>query len=112
MKNNKIKDDKVKDDKMSRKWKLVLLILLISTIGTFMPPVMSQWIFKDSTSLVILTGNNFITLIGLVVSAYFGFNVWQKKVIENWDKKNRDKNDNTKKKLTGDSGVKNEEGEA
>jgi len=98
----------MKNNRISRKWKLVLLIILISTIGTFIPPVLSQWIFKDNTTLVILTGGNFVTLISLVVSAYFGFNVWQKKVTDDPEKIEP----KPKKELSGDSGVKNEEGEA
>ena len=96
----------MKSNRVSRKWKLVLLIILISVIGTFIPPILSQWVFKDNTTLVILTGGNFVTLISLVVSAYFGFNVWQKKVTEDPEKVSGPQ------KLTGDSGVKNEEGEA
>lgn len=66
----------------SRKWKLVLLILLIATVGTFVPPLLSAWVFGASAPLFILTGGNFVTLITLLVSAYFGANVWQKHVLK------------------------------
>jgi hypothetical protein len=66
----------------SRKWKLVLLILLIATIGTFVPPLLSAWVFKASSALFILTGGHFVTLVTLIVSAYFGANVWQKHVLK------------------------------
>lgn len=65
----------------SRKWKLILLIIIIATIGTFIPPMLSIWIFKSSTPLVILSGSNFITLSSLVISAYFGSNILQKKFL-------------------------------
>lgn len=71
------------DKKNSRKWKLVLLILLVATVGTFIPPVVSAWIFKNPDPLYILTGANFVTLITLIVSAYFGANVLQKHVLKN-----------------------------
>lgn len=66
----------------SRKWKLVLLILLVATIGTFIPPLLSAWVFSASSPLFILTGGNFVTLVTLIVSAYFGANVWQKHVLK------------------------------
>jgi predicted negative regulator of RcsB-dependent stress response len=33
-------------------------------------------------SFVILNGNHFVTIITLIVSAYFGANVWQKHVLK------------------------------
>lgn len=67
----------------SRKWKLVLLILLIATIGTFIPPILSVWFLKMSSPLVILTGGHFVTLTTLVISAYLGANVTQKHLLKN-----------------------------
>jgi len=64
----------------SRKWRLTLLILLITTIGTFVPPIISTWFLKYSQPLEVLSGGHFVTLVTLIVSAYFGMNVWQKKI--------------------------------
>lgn len=66
----------------SRKWRLVLLILLAIIIGTFAPPLISAWVFK-AEPLIILTGGHFVTLVTLIVSAYFGANVIQKKLLAN-----------------------------
>jgi O-antigen/teichoic acid export membrane protein len=66
----------------SRKWRLVLFILLIATLGTFIPPLLSAWLFKAAAPLFILTGGHFVTLVTLIVSAYFGANVWQKHVLK------------------------------
>lgn len=66
----------------SRKWRLVIYILVISIIGTFAPPLLSLWLFKAASPLFILTGGEFVTLVTLIVSAYFGANVWQKHVLK------------------------------
>lgn len=76
--------------KKSRKWFLVLLITIISTVGTFIPPILSKWVFKENEGLIILSGSHFVTLISLVVSAYFGFNVWQKRIVNEPTKNNED----------------------
>lgn len=79
-------DDKTK----SRKWRLVLMVLVISTLGAFIPPILSAWVFRDENVLVILSGTQLVSLISIIVSAYFGFNVWQKSIFkeEGNDKKN------------------------
>ena len=64
----------------SRKWRLVLLVTILTFLGTFVPTLLSAWVFESSNPLVILNGGHFVTLITLVVSAYFGANIWQKKV--------------------------------
>lgn len=107
-------DDKTK----SRKWKLVLLVLIIATIGTFIPPMVSAWLFKAPAILEILTGGHFVTLITLVVSAYYGANVWQKNVLkeqiseENKDPKKPPTVTTTTEKVIETKIKKNEEGEA
>jgi hypothetical protein len=70
----------------SRKWRLTLLVILLTTIGTFFPTILSAWVFNADKPLVILNGGHFITIITLVVSAYFGANVFQKKVISEKEK--------------------------
>lgn len=64
----------------SRKWRLVLLVILLAVLGTFAPTLLSAWVFNSTSPIVILNGGHFVTLITLVVSAYFGANVWQKQV--------------------------------
>ena len=63
----------------SRKWFLTLLITTIATIGTFLPPVISTWIFGDAKPLIILTGTEWVSVISMVAAAYIGGNVWQKR---------------------------------
>jgi len=69
----------------SRKWRLVLLIILISTVGVFVPPIVSSWIFQSIKPLVIITGTEYVSLITLVVSGYFGINIWQKHLAGRYD---------------------------
>lgn len=65
---------------LSRKWKLVLLVVILATVGTFVPPLISAWIFGAAAPLTILSGAEYVSLLTLVVSAYFGANVFQKHV--------------------------------
>lgn len=72
------------DDKnKSRKWKLVKYIFFISSLAAFIPPIFSKWVFQDSQILILLPATSFVTLISIVVSAFFGFNVLQKNVYKN-----------------------------
>lgn len=85
----------------SRKWRLVLYVLAIATLGVFLPPILSN-VFGASSTLVILTGGHFVTLVTLIVSAYFGANVLQKKFVADSNGKS-----NTKSEIKA-----NENGEA
>lgn len=65
---------------MSRKWALALLVVILATVGTFIPPLVSAWIFKAAKPLIILTGTEWVSVITMVTAAYIGGNVWQKHV--------------------------------
>ena len=62
----------------SRKWRLTLLVVIISTLGVFIPPIVSSWIF-GTTPLIIISGTEYVSVLTLIVSAYFGANVIQKR---------------------------------
>lgn len=64
---------------MSRKWFLTLLIVALATIGTFIPPMISAWVFGEPKPLVILSGAEWVSVIAMVAAAYIGGNVWQKR---------------------------------
>jgi hypothetical protein len=64
----------------SRKWFLTLLIVAITSIGVFLPPVLSVWVFKMAAPLIILSGTEYVSILTLIVSAYYGANVWQKHI--------------------------------
>lgn len=64
----------------SRKWRLVLLVLGIAALALLIPPILSIWVFSATEALVILGGTEFVSLATLVVTAYFGANVWQKRI--------------------------------
>ena len=64
----------------SRKWFLVIMVFFISTLAAFVPPLVSVWIFGASTPLVILSGVEYVSIISIAISAYFGANVFQKNV--------------------------------
>lgn len=61
----------------SRKWNLILLIFWIATLLVLAPPLLSVWLFGAKAPLIIISGTEFVSLITLVVSAYFGANVVQ-----------------------------------
>lgn len=67
----------------SRKWQLVMLVIVLATLGAFAPPLLSMWVFKAGKVLYLLTGTEWVSVITLVVSVYFGINVWQKKIEQN-----------------------------
>ena len=64
----------------SRKWRLVLIVILLSTLGVLIPPLISSWVFQSVRPLIIISGSEYVSLVTLVVSAYFGVNVWQKHI--------------------------------
>ena len=64
----------------NRKWRLILFVVIIATIGLFAPPLLSVWLFKAVVPLVLISGTEYVSLITLVVSAYFGANVWARQV--------------------------------
>lgn len=64
----------------SRKWKLILLIVCLATVFSFLPPLISVWLFDAKTPLIILSGTEWVSVVTLSISAYFGANVWEKHV--------------------------------
>lgn len=64
----------------SRKWFLVLLLVGIVTIGTFLPPMISAWVFGEPKPLVIISGTEWVSAISIIVGAYITGNVFQKHV--------------------------------
>lgn len=71
--------EEIKTD--SRKYKLTMLILLISTLICAVPPVISALVMKVNT-LIILSGSEWVSLISIILGFYFGVNVWQKKIFK------------------------------
>jgi peroxiredoxin len=64
----------------SRKWKLILLVVLVATVAAFLPPLVSAWLLGAEKPLVILSGTEWVSIVTISVGAYFGANVWQKHV--------------------------------
>jgi len=64
----------------SRKWQLVVVVLAIATLGLFVPPVLSLFVFKMPQAFFIITGTEWVSVVTLIVAAYFGANIWQKHV--------------------------------
>lgn len=64
---------KFKEKMQSRKYQLVILIIVLATLGAFIPPVLSLFI----TPFAILSGAEWVTVISLVISAYIAGNVFQ-----------------------------------
>lgn len=69
--------------KTSRKLVLLYIVIILATIGTFVPPIIS-WIMalagKNVPPFQILGSTEWVSMISLVVSTYFGSNVWEKQV--------------------------------
>ena len=63
----------------SRKWFLILLIIGLSTVGAFLPPMVSAWVFGEPKPLVIISGTEWVSVISMIVAAYITGNVWQKR---------------------------------
>ena len=65
--------------RQSRKWDLVLLVFFTAVIAVMVPPLVSVWVF-GKPPLIVLSGTEFVSLITLIVSTYFGANVLQKNI--------------------------------
>jgi hypothetical protein len=64
----------------SRKWRLVLLTVLLATLGAFLPPVISMWLMGCGKPLIILSGTEWVSVVTMVVGLYIGGNVYQKHI--------------------------------
>jgi len=59
----------------NRKWHLILFVVIIATLGTFLPPLLSVWLFKAKMPLIILSGTEYVSLMSMICGFYFGANV-------------------------------------
>ena len=64
----------------NRKWHLALIVVVIATLALLVPPLCSVWFFKAKQPLTILGGTEYVTLLCLVISSYFGSNVMQRHI--------------------------------
>lgn len=64
----------------SRKYKIVLLLIFISAIMCFLPPIVSVMVLKAASPLIVLTGTEWVSAMTMICGFYFGANVWQKKM--------------------------------
>ncbi len=69
------------DKKASRKYTLALLIFSAATIMCAIPPALAVFVFKTAP-LIILSGSEWISVMGMLGGFYFGANVLQKKFIK------------------------------
>ena len=74
----KMENNNSEKKQLSRKWFLVLLVIILASVGTFVPPIVSA-ILKTKI-LVILSGMEWVSVISMVTAAYIGGNVWQKHI--------------------------------
>ena len=69
--------------KMSRKLILMYVVIVLATLGAFVPPIIT-WVLtlcgKNAPPFEILGSTEWVSMISLVVSTYFGSNVWEKHV--------------------------------
>jgi len=69
--------------KKSRKLSLLYVVLGLATLGAFAPPLIT-WILnmcgKNSPPFEILGSTEWVSMVSLVVTTYFGSNVWEKHV--------------------------------
>jgi len=64
---------KFKEKMQSRKFMLVILIIILATLGTFIPPILGLFNF----TLKILSGAEWVTVVSLVIGSYIAGNSWQ-----------------------------------
>lgn len=68
---------------MSRKLVLLYIVVTLATLGAFVPPIVS-WVLalhgSHAPPFEILGSTEWVSMISLVVSTYFGSNVWEKHV--------------------------------
>ena len=69
----------VVNKKTNRKWVLTIMVIVLATLGTFVPPIIN-FILEPKTPLVILGSTEYVSLLTLIVGAYFAGNVWQRHV--------------------------------
>ncbi len=69
--------------KMSRKLLLLYIVLITATLGTFAPPII-VWAInftgKNSPPLTILGSTEWVTIVTLLVTTYFGANHMEKRL--------------------------------
>ena len=67
----------------SRKLTLLYIVIVLATLGAFVPPILT-WVLalfgKNVPPFEILGSTEWVSMISLVVSTYFGSNVWEKHV--------------------------------
>jgi len=66
----------------SRKYILTILIFLVGTLLCGLPPLLSVFIYGCKTTLIILSGTEWVTVITMLCGFYFGANVVQKKLMD------------------------------
>ena len=66
-------------NKKSRKWFLAKLLVFITTVGTFLPPLLSEWFLGKS--VVILDGTQFVSLTTLIYGSYIAGNCIEKHLV-------------------------------
>lgn len=64
----------------SRKWGMALLVVILATLGTFLPPPLSAWVFGATKPLIVLSGAEWVSVITLVTALYIGGNIYQKHI--------------------------------
>jgi len=69
----------LKEKLQSRKFHLVFTALILLTLLTAVPPMVSAWIFGALKPLVIITGSEFVSALSIIFASYFAANVIQKR---------------------------------
>ena len=61
---------------------LLLLIIALATLGAFLPPtivfILTLLLSRPIPAYIIIGSSEWVTVISIVISAYFGANVYQK----------------------------------
>ena len=79
----------------SRKYILTILIFLAGTLLCGLPPLLSVFVYSCPTTLIVLSGAEWVTVITMLCGFYFGANVVQKKLL---DKTNQAKEEDKEEK--------------
>jgi len=85
----------------SRKYILTIIIFLAGTLLCGLPPLLSIFIYGCPTALVILSGAEWVTITTMLCGFYFGANLVQRKISNNFEgnKEENKKEEKTEKPI-------------
>ena len=79
--NKNVSGGKLTKTSAGRKFLLTILIFCAATLMCIVPPVVSSFVFKADSPLMVLSGAEWVSVMSLICAFYFGANVAQKHLL-------------------------------